>query len=125
MSDDPLVQHADDAYEAVRALNHGTFRTIPAPLAYSLLGNLNNVGYGISQLTEQIATGLEGSLTEYDVYDNNRDPAESVATAASLLRSAAVHAKEIGRLLSEAQTAINLQGYNIKGDGDDGATDVE
>ena len=37
---DELVRHADDAYEAIRALNHRTWRAIPAPLAYGLLGNL-------------------------------------------------------------------------------------
>jgi len=112
MSDEDLVQHADDAYEAIRALNHGTYRTLPAPLVYALLGNLNNVGYGLEQLLGQLSTGLTRSLTDYDVYDRNREPGESVALANDAMRQAAQYARLIGQLLSQAQTAINLQGYN-------------
>jgi hypothetical protein len=129
MSDhDELIQHADDAYEAIRALNHRTWRAIPAPLAYGLLGNLNNLGYGLEQLLLQLSHGLARSLTEYDVYDNNRDPAESVRTANKALWIAARHAHEIGVLLSTAQTAINQQGYtppNSTDDTDDSAESDE
>jgi hypothetical protein len=114
-----LVEHADAAYEAIRALNHRTWRAIPAPLAYGLLGSLNNLGYGLEQLLLQLSHGLARSLTEYDVYDNNRDPAESVRTANKALWIAARHAHEIGVLLSTAQTAINQQGYNLPDDSDD------
>ena len=112
MSDGDLVQHADDAYEAIRALNHGTYRTLPAPLVYDLLGNLNTVGYGLAQLLGQISTGLTRSLAEYDVYDRNRDPTESVTLANDAMRTAAQLAHELGALLAAAQTAINSQGYN-------------
>lgn len=112
MSDEDLVRHADDAYEAIRALNHGTYRTLPAPVVYDLLGNLNNVGHGLAQLLGQISTGLTRSLAEYDVYDHNREPAESVALANDAMRTAAQHAHELGALLAAAQTAINSQGYN-------------
>ena len=112
MSDEDLVQHADDAYEAIRALNHGTYRTLPAPLVYELLGNLNNVGYGLEQLLGQMSTGLTRSLAGYDVYDGSREPGESVALANDAMRTAARLAHDIGALLAAAQTAINLQGYN-------------
>jgi hypothetical protein len=112
MSDQELVQHADNACEAIRALNHGTYRTLPAPLVYDLLGNLNNVGYGLEQLLGQISTGLTRSLTDYDVYDRNREPAESVAIANDAMHTAAQLAHDIGALLAAAQTAINSQGYN-------------
>ena len=112
MSDEDLVQHADDAFEAIRALNHGTYRTLPAPLVYELLGNLNNVGYGLAQLLGQMSAGLTRSLAEYDVYDHNRDPGASVALAHDAMRTAAQHAHELGTLLAAAQTAINSQGYN-------------
>jgi hypothetical protein len=108
---DELVRHADAAYEAIRALNHRTWRAIPAPLVYGLLGNLNNLGYGLEQLLLQLSHGLARSLTEYDVYDHNRDPAESVRAANKALWTAARHAHELGVLLSTAQTAINQQGY--------------
>ncbi len=116
MSDEELVQHADDAYEAIRALNHGTWRTLPAPLVYDLLGNLRGAGYGLEQLARQLATGLRRSLTEYDVYDHNRDPEASVDLAEHALREAASAANRLGELLSAAQMAINAQGYNISPD---------
>lgn len=118
MNSKALVQHADDAYEAIRALNHATISgcVVPAPLAYDLLGNLNLVGYGLAQLLGQLAAGLDRSLSEYDVYDRNRDPADSVALANEAMQAAARHAHEIGALLSAAQVAINLQGYNIHHD---------
>ena len=112
MSDEDVVRHADDAYEAIRALNHGTHRTLPAPLVYDLLGNLNNVGYGLEQLLGQMSTGLTRSLAGYDVYDGSREPGESVALANDAMRTAARLAHDIGALLAAAQTAINLQGYN-------------
>src|SRR5262245_14245538 len=116
---DELVRHADDAYEAIRALNHRTWRAIPAPLVYGLLGNLNGLGYGLEQLFLQLSHGLACSLAEYDVYDHNRDPAESVAVANKAMWTAARHAHEIGVLLSTAQTAINQQGYTPPNDTDD------
>jgi hypothetical protein len=115
---DELVQHADGAHEAIRALNHRTWRAIPAPLAYGLLGTLNNLGHGLDQLLRQLSDGLTRSLTEYDVYDNHRDPAESVAVATMAMRTAARHAHELGVVLSTAQTAINQQGYNPPDDAD-------
>jgi len=116
MNDEHLVRHAEDAYEAIRALNHGTYRTIPAPLAYDLLGNLNAVGYGLAQLLGQISDGLRRSLAEYEVYDHNRDPADSVATASALMKEAAFDAARLGDLLNAAQIAINLQGYHLPDD---------
>ncbi|QNE21926.1 hypothetical protein F1D05_33440 [Kribbella qitaiheensis] len=113
MNDEKLVQYADDAYEAIRALNHGTFRALPAPLAYSVLGNLQAMGFGLAQLTGQLSGGLTESLTAYDVYDNNRDPKVSVAMAAEALRLAAASAQGTAELLAAAQLAINAQGYNV------------
>jgi hypothetical protein len=127
MSDDDMVRYADDAYEAVRSLNHATFRAIPAPLAYALLGNLQGVGYGLAQLLGQLSAGLTRSLAEYDVYDHNRDPVESVRAATAALREASTHAARIGELLAMAQASINLQGYHDHSDSitDDTSTAVE
>jgi hypothetical protein len=116
---DSLVQHADNAYEAVRALNHATIggRAVPAPTVYALLGNLQSAGgYGLAQLLGQMADGLIRSLSEYDVYDHKREPAESVAVANKAMRVAAEHARQVGELLSAAQIAINDQGYNVPED---------
>ena len=109
-----VVQHADDAYEAIRAINHLTYQSIPAPLAYAILGNLKNVGHLLPQALTQIGSGLQRSLDEYDVYeDDGADPAESVALAVEYLTAAGERAAEVGRLLEAAQTAINRQGYHV------------
>ena len=112
-NEERLVQHADDAYEAIRALNHGTYRTIPAPLAYSLLGNLRSLGVALSQLADQIGAGLRSSLTKHDVYDDNRDPAASVEMASEALKNAADHANDMAWRFGRAQEAIAWQGYHL------------
>jgi hypothetical protein len=116
MNDTKLVQCADDAYEAIRALNHGTRRTIPAPLAYSLLGNLRCLGVALSQLADQIDAGLRSSLTTYDVYDEDRDPATSVELAGLDLTRAASHANDMAWRFGRAQQAIAAQGYRSDDD---------
>jgi len=111
-----VVQRADDACEAIRAINHLTAGTVPAPLAYEILGNLKGVAHRLPQALGQIGTGLTRSLTEYDVYDRNREPAESVELARGFLLRAATKAAELGELLEQAQFAIHLQGYNVQED---------
>jgi hypothetical protein len=79
MQSSDLTQRADDVYEAIRAMNRDTITTgpgnsVPAPVMYQLLGSLNNAGYGMAQLLQQLDTALAASLTEYHVYDHNRGP---------------------------------------------------
>lgn len=108
-----VVQNADDSYESTRAvaraINNAT--AIPAPLAYEILGNLKGVAHALSEVGNSLGPGLRRSLDAYDVYDNNRAPADSVAMAQAVLEQAAQHLAQAGELLSEAQSAINLQGY--------------
>lgn len=112
---DTAIGAADDVYEDVKAINHALISrtSIPAPVAYAVLGNLKLAGHGLSEVAGHLSRGLRASLDEYDVYDNNRDPAQSVAMARASLDRAAELAAEIGDLLSAAQSSINLQGYNI------------
>lgn len=107
-----VVQEADAIYESVRAICHDS-RTHPAPTVYRVLGNLKGAsGHMLAQALSQLADGLERSLTEFDVYeDDGRNPAESVATAAGHMRLAAHLAAELGEHLAEAQNAIAGQGY--------------
>jgi hypothetical protein len=107
-----VVQEADAVYESVRAICHDG-RTHPAPTVYRVLGNLKGAaGPMLAQALNQLADGLERSLNEYDVYeDNGSDPAQSVATAAQHMRLAAHLAAELGDHLSEAQNAIAGQGH--------------
>lgn len=112
-----VVGEADAVYEAVRTICHHS-ETYPAPTVYRVLGNLKGaVGPMLAQALEQLAVGLERSLTEFDVYeDDGRDPMESVAAAAQHMRAAATLADQIGNHLAEAQTAIAGQGYRAPGD---------
>lgn len=110
----PAVQHADDAYEAIRAINHLTQHgaDLPAPLVYRVLGNLKGVGHILPQALNQLAAGLGRSLETHDVYeDDGRDPVQSVATAADHLTLAAELSAQMGDELEKAQSAISGQAY--------------
>ncbi len=109
-----IGEHADTAYEAVRAINHATITTVhPAPDVYDVLGSLNQVGHGLSQACTQLARSLVRSLDLYDVYeDNGADPALSVLTAEQHLARASALAHQLGTHLSHAQVAINRQGHH-------------
>lgn len=117
MSDDQPItaQLADDAYEAVRGLNHATISrtSIPGPEVYRALGSLKLVGHGLDQTLSQLASGLGRSLDEYDVYeDDGTDPLVRVAQAVDLLTEARAHARALGELLERAQGTLNRQGYH-------------
>ena len=107
-----MVQHADDAYEAIRAINHLTRGAVPAPTVYDVLGNLKGVGHLLPQALTQLASGLALSLNEYDVYeDDGGVPVQAIATATDHLTRAAELAAQLGVELEQAQSAINGQGY--------------
>lgn len=113
---------AQDAYEAIRSINHATVFTgdgIPAPVVYRVLGFLQSAGgYGMAQALGQLARGLERSLSTYDVYeDDGRDPVDSVAHAVNALTDAADLLQGVGPLLDDAQAAISGQGYRTRGEG--------
>lgn len=104
---------ADEAYEAIRAINHRTmWARLPAPVVYSILGSLKGVGYLLPQALTQLASGLGRSLDEYLVYeDDDRDPAQSEAGAVDHLARAVRLAVARGAELELAQSAIAHQGY--------------
>ncbi|MFJ5978416.1 hypothetical protein [Pseudarthrobacter oxydans] len=108
-----VVRAADEAYEAIRAINHLTVSQVyAAPTVYSVLGNLKGLGHLLPQACTQLARSLGRSLDEYEVYeDDGRDPIQSVATAADHLTRAANLAAELGVELEKAQSAISRQGY--------------
>lgn len=110
---------ADLAYESIRAMNHitNTGEAIPAPVAYSVLGNISGAAHMLTQLCRQLERGLKESLAELDVYDDKGDPADSIAIAGANLHQAAELASSLGDALGAAQVAINSQGY---GRGDQG-----
>jgi len=113
---DKVIADADGVYEGVRAINHDLIMrvSIPAPIAYDILGNLKLAGDGLAEVAAHLGRGLKASLDEYDVYDRSeRSPWESAQMAIIALKAAEAHASELGRLLAEAQSAITLQGYNV------------
>lgn len=117
MSDRASIElDAQDAYEAIRRINHTTIFTadgIPAPVVYRMLSFLQSAGgYGLAQALGQLARGLERSLATHDVYeDDGRDPAESVAYAVNAITDAIALLQRVGPLLDDAQAAISRQGY--------------
>src|SRR6266545_7612528 len=104
-----LGQHAEHAYEAVRAINHATITRPPllAPVVYEILGNLKQLGYALDQALGQISTGLAASLEApslYEVYEaDGSDPAESVAKARAALKIACGASRDLGSDLEHAQ----------------------
>lgn len=111
---------SDVAYEAIRAMNHITSSPgeegIPAPVVYTVLGNMTGATQMLPQLFRQLADGLERSLDHFDVYDHNGDPRLSALAAGTHLQNAVTHAQRMAEELSSAQTAINSQGYNLPDD---------
>lgn len=80
------------------------------PEAYRIVGQTTAMAGLFPQALNQLADGLRRALREYDVYDQNRDPAASVKIAAAELAAAANLFEELYGHLSAAQTAINYQG---------------
>jgi hypothetical protein len=111
---DAMFKTANDANQAIQTLKHATtMATIPAPVAYVLLGSLSEMQDAVAQLARQIATGLERSLSEFEVYDDARDPGESLIEATAALTTTAINATRAAEFTSKAQAAIACQGFYL------------
>jgi len=112
-----IGQYAEDAYQAVRAINHATItrRPIPAPVVYEILGNLKQLSYALDQALGQISTGLAASLEApslFEVYEaDGSDPAESVASARAALHIGCAAAYALATDIERAQGYLTWQGY--------------
>jgi hypothetical protein len=116
-SEAQLSELLETAYEAVRSFNHRTLGgTIIAPEAYRILGSAAALAAALPQAVNQLGGGLRAALREFDVYDQNRSPAESMDMAQAQLVAAAEAFERAYDHLSAAQTAINLQGVNSDSD---------
>lgn len=116
-SEAQLSDLLETAYEAVRSFNHHTLgETIIAPEAYRILGVAAALAAALPQAMNQVGSGLRAALHEFDVYDQNRSPTESVDLAQVQLAAAADAFECAYDHLSDAQTAINLQGVNTDDD---------
>lgn len=111
-TDEGEIGWPEMAYESIRAINHLTFsHPIPAPVLYDVLGNLKGVGHLLPQALSQLGAGLQRSLQEFEVYDQDGDPVENVEQAVAHLQEAAVAARALGAALEAAQSAVAMQGY--------------
>ena len=100
------------AAEAIRAINHLTSRStpIPAPVLYTILGELERVGARLPQTCQQLSEGLQLSLEQHAPHeDDGGDPRERVILARSHLARAAEAAETLGEALGAAQAAIAHQ----------------
>lgn len=107
-----IVAQSEEAYEAVRAICHLPFMSIPGPVVYDVLGNLKLVGGLLRQVCEQISDGLDSSLDDYEVYEDDCvDPSLRVAETRLHLAVAALLATDLGEELSKAQMSVTRQGF--------------
>ena len=111
----PEIEHADTAYESMRAINHLTITThaIPAPEMYAILGNLKCLGYALDQALRQLCSALQLSLDTFDVYETDgADPVTRAGWAIGDMTAAAEYAAHLGRCLDSAQSEVARQAYN-------------
>lgn len=100
----------DGTGELSRAV-HG--RAVPAPELYEILGNLEGAGgYLLAELLGRLADGIQKSVAEYEVYEDDvGNPGGRAKLTAMLLREAAAHAKHICLCLEAAHSEIAGQGH--------------
>ena len=107
---------AEQAAEAVRALNHRTIGdALPIDEAYAVLGELAALAHRLDQLASQLGRGLHHRLTgpgyrlDHDGRTRWPDPATAVAAAVDALDQAATIASQLGALIGTAhQVAAHL-----------------
>jgi hypothetical protein len=87
-------------------------RCITPPDAYSILGSAAELADAMPQALAQLGDALRRSLTLFDVYDRDRQPADSIAIATQALSAAADAFGAAAQHLSDAQAAIAYQGVN-------------
>ena len=128
---DQLAQAGNDMREAAldvcraaenfaRSANgNGHERTIPAPVAYDLLGELKVALWNLGEVSDYLPAGVRASLDDprLTVYDRDlagvdRDPADQATLAAGYLSALSLALRQAAEAAEAAQTALNGQGYN-------------
>jgi hypothetical protein len=115
-----ITDDANDAYDIVKNMCHSLPVNAPAPLVYSVLGNLKLAsGYMMRDLLAGMVSGMSRSLIDFDNYvwgDDDASPAEAIAKANAHLETAIRLAAQLGDELSSAQAEISMVGYRTPGD---------
>jgi hypothetical protein len=114
MANDELTsveQLADDVYDAIRMINGQTRGArLPAPVVYSVLGDLQGAERLLAVALTQLATGLARSLREFEVYESGGgEPSMSAAVCRDHLAKASGLAVQLADELEQAQSAIAHQ----------------
>jgi hypothetical protein len=101
------MQHADDAAEAIRALNHTTLGggyEWPGDV-YAVLGSLHAMAYRLPQALDQAITWLETARIAGRIgHDHGINPTPTVHEAVGGLVQAAIYARKLAHALEEAHT---------------------
>jgi hypothetical protein len=110
-NDDETAQLAANLYEHVRQLNYATAGppslTLPST-AYTILGNLSAVTYGLDQLLDQINRFFLRELQADRLgHDHGEDLTDVLSRHGQALAEASRHAQALCATLSDAQSAIN------------------
>jgi hypothetical protein len=106
------------AADSLRTFTHQTrIAQLPdgcmtAPDAYSILGSAAELASSLPQALTQLSEALSRSLSVFDVYDRDREPADSIAIATHALSAAADAFTQAAQHLSDAQAVIAHQGVN-------------
>ena len=77
-----------------------------------ILGSATELAYSLPQALSQLSDALRRSLAVFDIYDRDRQPADSIAIATYALSAAADAFTQAAQHLSDAQAAIAHQGVN-------------
>jgi len=115
MTDREPSQLVSEAADNLRIFNHQTRteqltdRCIIAPDAYTILGSATELAYSLPQALSQLSDALRRSLAVFDIYDQDRDPVDSVTIATHAIPAAADAFTKAAQHLSDAQAAIAHQ----------------
>lgn len=107
---------ADDAARSFARDCNGSFGgTIPAPTAYTIIGNIKTLLWSLGEIVRFLPTGLANSglnpaivLTEDDAAI---DPQQSIMQATLVLAQIHTHLEAAANLADIAQSSIGGQGY--------------
>jgi hypothetical protein len=105
---------ADAAQELARTANGVQESVMPAPVAYSLLGDIKVTAACLRDVAEFLPRGLAASLGVLTVYDRGGDPRHQVDAAAVELCTIVDALAQIVGAADMAQAVIAYQGYEVQ-----------